>query len=345
MTSRTPAASVPGPADIAVVGAGPCGLAVGIAAARAGLRCTLFDRGVVASSIGRYPADMTFFSTAERIEIGDVPFTVAGAKPTRREALRYYQRLATHFALDVRQYHDVLRAERKAAGFELLVRARSGDGFVFPARNVVIATGYFDHPNRLDVPGANLPKVSHGYHEAWPYFQQDVVVVGGGNSAVDAALELHRWNARVTLVHFADGLDKGVKPWVLPDINGRISNGDIAARWRSRVAEILPRSLRLRHEDTGASDEIPNDWVLAMTGFTPDPTLLRQLGVGIHPDSGIPFHDPATFETDVPGVFIAGVIAAGNDANKVFIENGRDHGPRIVAALIVRGSYTQLDTR
>lgn len=333
MSARTPASDV---ADIAVIGAGPCGLAVGIAAARAGLRCTLFDRGVVASSIGNYPTDMTFFSTAERIEIGDVPFTIAGAKPTRREALRYYQRLAGHFRLDVRQYHDVLGAERAGDGFDLLVRSMAGSGFVFPARNVVVASGYFDHPNRLGVPGEDLPKVSHGYHEAWPYFQQDVVVIGGGNSAVDAALELHRWRARVTLVHFADGLDRGVKPWVLPDITNRISEGDIAARWRTRVVEILPGSVRLRDEVTGAADEIANDWLLAMTGYTPDPTLLRQLGVGIDAATGIPTHDPATMQTDVPGVFVAGVITAGNDANKVFIENGRDHGLRIVGFLTNR---------
>ena len=324
------------PADIAVVGAGPCGLAVGIAAARGGLRCTLFDRGAVASSIGNYPADMTFFSTAERLEIGGVPFTVSGDKPTRREALRYYQRLALHFGLDVRQYHDVIGAQRADRGFELLVRSPASHTSVFPARNLVVATGYFDHPNRLGVPGEDLAKVSHGYHEAWPFFNQDVLIVGGGNSAVDAALELYRWRARVTLIHFADGLDKGVKPWVLPDISNRIAAGDIHARWRTRAAEILPDSVLVRDLDSGRTDAISNDWVLVMTGYTPDPALLRQLGVTIHPDTGIPAHDPETLQTDVPGVFIAGVLAAGNDANKVFIENGRTHGPSIVSYLTRR---------
>ncbi len=336
MSNKTEHTERNAPADIAVIGAGPCGLAVGIAAQRAGLRCTLFDKGVVASSIGNYPTDMTFFSTAERIEIGGVPFTVTGDKPTRREALRYYQRLATHFDLDVRQYHDVLGAEPARDGFELLVRSRAGAGFVFPARNIVIASGYFDHPNRIDVPGQDLPKVSHGYHEAWPYFLQNVVVIGGGNSAVDAALELYRWNARVTIVHFAAGFDSGVKPWVLPDISNRVKAGDIAARFNARVTEILPASVRIRDQKSGTTDEIPNDWVLAMTGYTPDPALLRQLGVAINPASGIPTHDPATLQTNVPGVFIAGVITAGNDANKVFIENGRDHGPHIVAHLTTR---------
>lgn len=336
MSNKTKPTGHNAPADIAVIGAGPCGLAVGIAAQRAGIRCTLFDKGVVASSIGNYPTDMTFFSTAERIEIGDVPFTVAGDKPTRREALRYYQRLAAHFRLDVRQYHDVLGAEPANGGFELRVRSRAGTGFVFPTRNVVVASGYFDHPNRIAVPGEDLPKVTHGYHEAWPYFQQNVVVVGGGNSAVDAALELYRWNARVTIVHFAAGFDSGVKPWVLPDISNRVKAGDIAARFKARVTEVLPASVRIRDENSGTTDEIPNDWVLAMTGYTPDPTLLRQLGVTIDPASGIPTHNPDSLETNVPGVFIAGVITAGNDANKVFIENGRDHGPHIIAHLTTR---------
>lgn len=319
--------------DLAVVGTGPCGLGVGIAAKRAGLGCTLFDKGAVASSIGNYPTDMTFFSTAERIEIGNVPFTVSGDKPTRRDALRYYQRLALHFDLDVRQYHEVLGAERTDDSFELLIRSRAGTGSVFLAKNVVVATGYFDHPNRLGIPGENLPKVSHGYREAWPYFRQDVVIIGGGNSAVDAALELHRWHARVTIVHFEDGIDKGVKPWVVPDITNRIEAGDIGVRWRTRLTEVLPASVMLRHEDTGALDELANDWVLAMTGYRPNPALLKQLGVTVDPASGIPEHDPDTLQTNVPGVFIAGVISAGNDANRVFIENGRDHGPRIVGFL------------
>lgn len=319
--------------DLAVIGAGPCGLGVGIAAHRAGVSCTLFDRGCVASSIGRYPVWMTFFSTAERLELGGVPFIVAGDKPTRREALRYYQRLARQSRLDVRQYEEVADVARVDGGFELRTRRLSGAKRVFLTRRLVVATGYFDHPNRLEVPGEDLPKVSYGYREGFPYFDQNVVVVGGGNSAVDAALELFRWSARVTLVHFASGLDPNVKPWVLPDITNRIRAGDIQARFDARIDRILPDSVILRDENTGTTSSLDNDWVLAMTGYTPDPWLLRSLGVTIDDVSGIPAHDAATMQTDVPGVFIAGVIAAGNDANKVFIENGRDHGERIVAAI------------
>ena len=220
---------------IAVVGAGPCGIGVGIAAREAGIHCTLFDKGVVAASLGNYPTFMSFFSTAERLEIGGVPFTIAGDKPVRREAIRYYQRLADHFRLDVRQYHTVTAITKHNDRFRLATRTASGHD-EHEARNVVIATGYFDHPNKLDVPGEDLGKLSYGYSEGYSFFRQNVVIVGGGNSAVDAALELFRWKARVTIVHFGDNLDPGVKPWVLPDIAGRIRAHEITPRFRTRIA-------------------------------------------------------------------------------------------------------------
>jgi len=331
----TPEPDVRQPWDVIVIGAGPCGIGVGAAAATAGVRCLLIDKGCVASSIGRYPTFMTFFSTADKLEIGGVPFLPIGDKPTRREALRYYQRLVPHFSLDVRQYERVVAVEQRTAGFIVRSRALSGEQHLRAASNVVVATGYFDHPNLLGVPGEQLPKVRHDYREGHDYFQQNVVVVGGGNSAVDAALELHRWGARVTIVHFLPQIDPNIKPWVRPDIEGRLRDGSIGARWSSRVVEIRPESIVIRSKD-GAIEELPNDFVLAMTGYTPDPALLRSLGVRIDPVTGIPDHDPATMETDVPGVFVAGVIVAGNDANKVFIENGRDHGPRIIARVTAR---------
>lgn len=317
-------------ARIAVIGAGPCGLGVGIAARGAGVDCVLFDRSCVASSISGYPTFMTFFSTAERLEIGGVPFIVSGDKPTRREALRYYQRLVPYFGLDVRQYEEVVEVDAVQGGFRLRTRRAGREDALFDATNVVVATGYFDAPNLLGVPGEQLPKVSHSYREGHPYFAQDCVVVGGGNSAVDAALELFRWGARVTVVHFEDGLDPNVKPWVRPDIEGRLRDGSIGARFRSRLVEVLPSAVRLRHEPTGREELLANDWVLAMTGYTPRGELLRRLGVHFDAATGIPEHQPDTMETNVRGVFIAGVLAAGNNANKVFIENGRDHGARIV---------------
>jgi thioredoxin reductase (NADPH) len=318
---------------VAVIGAGPCGLAVGVAARRADLDCVLFDRGCVASSISAYPIHMTFFSTADRLEVGGVPFVVAADKPGRREALRYYQRVAREFGLDVRQYEEVVAVTPDADGFTLRTRSVSGGTGEYRARSVVVATGYFDSPNLLGVPGEELPKVAHSYREGHVYFDQDCVVVGGGNSAVDAALELYRWGARVTIIHFGNELDPNVKPWVRPEIEARIRDGDIAVRFRSRIAEIRPDAVVVVGGDDGAAHAIPNHWVLAMTGYTPDGALLRSLGVLFHPLTGIPQHRPETMETNVPGVFIAGVLSAGFDANKVFIENGRGHGEKIIAEL------------
>lgn len=319
--------------DIAVIGAGPCGLSVGVAARKAGLSCILFDKGCITQAIVNFPLKMTFFSTADRLELGGVPFIVPGDKPARVDALKYYRAVADRFDLDVRQYEEVVDIEGEQDDFVLRTRGRGGEDVAYAARSVVVATGYFDTPNLMDIPGEDLPKVLHYYREGYAYFDQDCVVIGAGNSAVDAALDLYRSGARVTLVHFEDDLDSGVKPWVLPDIRNRLDKGQIEARWRTRVMEVRPGSVVLRDEDTGAVEELDNDWVFAMTGYTPDPKLLRTLGVSIDPETGIPAHDPETMATDVPGVYIAGVIAAGYNANKIFIENGREHGGRIVDAV------------
>lgn len=319
---------------LAVIGAGPCGLGVGVAARQAGLDCVIFDKSCVVSAITNYPTHMTFFSTAERLELGGVPFTSPNDKPTRREALRYYQRIVSHFQLDVRQYHTVQHVERTGAGFRLQGVRRDGSEYSCTAENVVVATGYLDTPVRLNVPGEDLPKVTHYYREGSFCFDQDCIVIGAGNSAVDAALDLYRWKARVLLVHFEHVLDSGVKPWVLPDITSRIKAGDIGVRWHSRVTEIRPRSVLIQSEMDGTVEEVPNDWVFAMTGYRPDPAILLSLGVEVDATTGIPLHDPATMQTNQPGIYIAGVIAAGLNANKIFIENGRDHGPRIVEAVL-----------
>lgn len=315
--------------DLAVIGAGPCGLAVGVAAKRAGLTCSLFDKGSVAASLMRYPVYMTFFSTSEKLEIG-VPFVTVGDKPTRREALAYYRKVAEHFELDVRQYHTVGRVTRVDAGFEL---GAEHPGAATPetvrCRHVAFASGYFESPNPLGVPGEHLPHVSHFYGEAHPYWQQRVVVVGGGNSAVEAALELCRVGARVTMVHFLGDFDRGVKPWVLPDITNRVKEGRVAVRWCSRVVEITRSHVTVRRDPDGEPETLPADFVLALTGYTADLSLLRSVGVAVDEASGVPRHAPDTMETNVPGVYIAGVLASGFDANKIFIENGREHGGRI----------------
>lgn len=319
--------------DIAVVGAGPCGIAVGIAARERGLGCALFDRGGVTQGMMDHPTYTTYFSGPEKLELADVPFTTAGDKPTRREALRYYRKVVGYFGVDVRQYEEVLAIEGHRGDFRLRTRRQDGSEQVHRAGSVVIATGYYDTPRRLGVPGEDLPKVVHYFKDPYPYFDQDVVVVGGGNSAADAALTVWREGARVTVVHLFDELDRGVKPWVRPDIDNRIAEGSIPALWRHRVVEVRWREVEVESLDTGERRVLPNDWVLAMTGYVPDPVLLRSLGVPIDPRTGIPAHDPATMQTAVPGVYLAGVVAAGYDANKIFIENGKLHGPLIAASV------------
>lgn len=322
--------------DLAVIGAGPCGLSAAVAATQAGLSAAVFDKGCITHSITLYPTYATFFSTADRLEVGGVPFIASGDKPTRGDALKYYRRVATEYDLDLRQYVEVVDIAGEKDDFTLRSRTMGGEEHAVHARNVVVATGYADSPNYMGVPGEERDKVRHYFTEGHPYFQQDVVVIGAGNSAVEAALATWRAGARVTLVHFLDELDPGVKPWIRPDIENRLEKGEIGVRWNTRVTEILPDRVRLLDEVTGATDELANDFVLAMTGYRPDPTLLRGLGVTVDAETGIPAHDPETMETDVSGVFIAGVVAGGNRPDRVFIEDGRHHGPLAVRKILDR---------
>jgi thioredoxin reductase (NADPH) len=326
--------------DLAVIGAGPCGLSAAVAATQAGLRCAVFDKGCLTRSITLYPTYATFFSTADRLEIGGVPFIAPGDKPTRGDALKYYRRVATEFGLEVRQYEEVTGLAGEKDAFELRTRTMGGAERTVAARNVVVATGYAGSPNTMDIPGEELPKVRHYFTEGHPYYDQDVVVIGAGNSAVEAALATWRAGARVTLVHFLDTLDDGVKPWIRPDIENRLANGQIDVRWNTRVTEVHPDRVELRHAQTGAVEALENDFVLAMTGYRPDPGLLLELGVSVDESTGVPAHDPETMETDVPGVFIAGVVAGGNRPDRVFIEDGRHHGPLAVRSILAeRGEH------
>ena len=314
-----------------VVGAGPCGLAAAIALERAGIPAVVFDAGCVVQAVTQYPTSATFFSTAEKLSLGGLPFVIADAKPTRRDALAYYRSVVTYFGLTIRQYERVTAIEGTSGAFAVRsVRGREPRVTSCPA--VVIATGYWGSPNLLNVPGESLPHVRHAFHEGHHAFQQRVVVVGGGNSAAEAALELWRNGARVTLVHFGPTFDKKIKPWILPDLTNRIAEGSIAVQWNARVTGIDEAEVQLGLADGGTS-VVAADHVYLLTGYSPNVELLRSIGVPIDAVTGIPRHDPGTLETAVPGVFVAGVVVAGYDANKVFIENGRYHGDRIVARL------------
>ena len=317
--------------DLIIVGAGPCGLACAISAMRAGLSVEVLESNVVVASISEYPTYATFFSTAEKLSLGELPFIISGEKPTRRDALTYYRAVVRHFRIPVRQGQRVTRIDGSKGDFRVQVALAGEETLEKRAKAVVIATGYFGSPNRIGVPGEDLPHVTHIYKEGHEAFDQDVVVAGGGNSAAEAALDLWRCGARVTLVHFGPTFDKRIKPWVLPDFENRVNEGAIAARWNTRIRSINPRSVIIGSNAGEAA--LPASRVYLMTGFAPNMDLLAAKGVPIDPQTGIPAHDPETLETAVPGIFIAGVVVAGYDANKVFIENGRFHGDKIVARL------------
>ncbi len=317
--------------DVLVIGAGPTGMACAIEAQRVGLRAMLVDKGCLVNSLFHYPANMTFFTTPELLEIGDIPFSSPNQKPNRSEALEYYRKVADHYALDVRQYERVERVEGSDGNFRVHTRDRFDAAHVHSAQKLVIATGYYDLPNYMDIPGEDLPKVAHYYHEPHPYYDTDVLVVGGKNSAAIAALELWRHGARVTLVHRGPAMHKNVKYWILPDIENRIRNGEVKAHFNTTVREIRERSVVLESE--GRSFEIANDFVFALTGYHPDYDFLRSIGIQIAGGDCRPYCNTETLESNIAGIYLAGVIVAGARTSEIFIENGRFHGRQIAADL------------
>lgn len=313
--------------DLLVVGAGPVGLACAIEARRHGLTARVLDKGALTNSILGYPARMEFFSTPDLIEIGDHPFPVPGYKPTREDALEYYRMVATREALDVRLYETMLDLQGTRGAFTVTTSRGSHQ-----ARYIVVATGFFDHPNRLTIPGADLPKVTHYYREAFPYAQQQVAVIGAKNSAAKAALDCHRHGATVTMIVRGPSLSDRIKYWLRPDLENRIKEGSITALFNTVVEEIREMSLVLRGPE--GVREVPNDWVLAMTGYHPDFAFLQRLGITLADDGmRTPEYDPTTFETTRPGVYIAGTVCGGQHTSRWFIENGRFHARQIVAHL------------
>jgi thioredoxin reductase (NADPH) len=317
--------------DVLVIGAGPTGLACAIEAKRLGLSSVLIDKGCLVNSIFRYPADMVFFTTPELLEIGDIPFASAHQKPTRQEALEYYRKVAERYCLDARLYQRVEQVSGRDGDFLILTQDRHGQSHQYRARKLVVATGYYDLPNLLGVPGEELPKVFHYYREPHPFYGMDVLVVGGKNSAAEAALDLWRHGAHVTLAHRGPGLHEHIKYWVRPDLENRIKNGEIKAHFHTTVREIHPDCVLL--STPGGPLRLKNDFVFALTGYHPDFDFLRALGIQLAPGENRPLCDPESLETTVPGLYVAGVIVAGSRTNEIFIENGRFHGRQIAAHL------------
>lgn len=323
-----------------IAGAGPIGLACAISARRRGLDPLVIDAGAVAESIVRYPVGMTFFTTPERLEIGGHPLVCAGAKATREEALKYYRGVARVEGLRVRPYARLLGAARTGGRLSCDIETRLGREQLTCDR-LVLATGYFDHPNALEVPGEALPHVRHYFDEAHRSFNQDVVVIGGKNSAVEAALQLFRAGARTTLVYRGTELPRSVKYWLAPDLLNRIKAGEIAARFGAEVLEITPLHVRIRRAD-GTVEDLPADRVYALTGFHPDFDLFTRIGIRFDPATGRPALDAATLETSVPGVHLAGSVTAGRKISEIFIENGRFDGEKIFGDRAARDAAQSL---
>jgi thioredoxin reductase (NADPH) len=317
--------------DLICIGAGPTGLATAIEAKRAGLRPLVIDKGCICNSLYHYPANMVFFTTPELLEIGDLPLTSFGEKPTRAEALKYYRKAAEHFALELRQYEQVERVEGSDGDFTVIARTDRGQTARYAGKKIAVATGYYDLPNRMAIPGEDLPHVSHYYTEAHPFWKEDVVVIGGKNSAAEAALDLFRAGARVTLVHRREQLGQTIKYWVRPDIENRIKAGEIQALFNTRVTRIEPSQVWVRNG--GTERALPAKQVFALTGYHPDFDFLRRLGIALDPQTNKPSINPQTLESNVPGIFLAGVVIGGNFTSEIFIENGRFHGRQIAAAL------------
>jgi len=317
--------------DVICIGAGPTGLATAIEAKRAGMRALVVDKGCLCNSIYHYPVNMVFFTTPELLEIGDLPLVSPAEKPGRVEALKYYRKAAEHYELELRLFELVLRVEGSDGNFTVHTRTEEGASPSYQSRKIVVATGYYDLPNKLNVPGEDLQHVSHYYTEPHAFWNQNVVVIGGKNSAAEAALDLYRNGAKVTLVHRDAHLGQTIKYWVKPDIENRIKAGQIQALFETRVKEITPQEVIA--STNGIEKRLPARQVFALTGYHPDFQFIQSLGVHLDPVTCKPALDSNTLESNVPGIHLAGVVIGGRHTGEIFIENGRFHGKQIIQAL------------
>jgi bacillithiol disulfide reductase len=325
--------------DVICIGAGPTGLACAIEARRAGMRSLVIDKGCLCNSLYHYPTNMYFFTTPERMEIGDLPMTISGAKPTRAEALKYYRRAVEHYRVETQLYQQVESIAGREGAFVVHTREASGARHEVRGAKIIIATGYYDLPNPLGIPGEELPHVSHYFTDPHPYWNQDIIVIGGKNSAAEAALDLFRGGARVTLVHWGSEMGKNLKYWVKPDIENRIRAGEVRAMFLSRVTRVEPGQVWVQNSNHETA--LPAAQVFAMTGYHPDFTFLEQQGIRLDPESRRPEVNPESLETNVPGLYVAGVVVGGRQTSDIFIENGRFHGRQIVAAMTGKGRLNE----
>lgn len=317
---------------VLIIGAGPIGLATGIELKKRNIPFLILEKGALTNSIYHYPVNMTFFSTSEKLEIGDVPFISHGPKPTRSEALEYYRRVAEHWELPIHLYEEVSSLEGTEGDFSVTT-----DKTTYSAKQVVVATGFYGVPKRMNVPGEDLPKVTHYYQEPHPYAWKNVLVVGAGNSGVDVALETWRCNANVSMAIRDDAIKETVKYWVRPDIENRIKNGEITAWFNTKVTEIREDEVDLETPD--GIQTIPNDFVLAMTGYLPHFEFMETLGIDLSTDGQRkPDFDGTTLETNRSGIFVAGVVCGGMDTSSLFIENSRVHAVQIAETINRRQS-------
>jgi thioredoxin reductase (NADPH) len=318
--------------DVLIVGGGPCGLAVGIEATKNGLSHVILEKGSITESLRKYPRNMRFFSTAENIEIGGIPFPISGVKANRNEALQYYRKVAGYYKLNLKLFTEVIAVEQAAVEGVFEVKTQKEQKFL--AKKVVLATGYFDFPRQLGINGENLPHVSNYYDEPFKYSFGKVVIVGGANSAVEAALELYRHDVDVTVVHKGPDFRQTVKYWLIPDVKNRVKEGKIKTRFNSVVRSITPRFVRIENTETGEIEKLPADFVFLLVGYTPDLELLRRCGVALKEETFVPVFNPETFETNIPGLYVSGTVQAGIYTEKVFIENGRDHAVAIIDHIV-----------
>lgn len=317
--------------DIICIGAGPTGLATAIEAKRAGMQPLVIDKACLCNSLYHYPVNMVFFTTPELLEIGDLPLVCAAEKPTRLESLKYYRKAAEHYALELRLFERVLHVDGSDGNFTVVTKTEKGAQERYRGKKIALATGYYDLPNLLGVVGEDLPHVSHYYTEPHAYWNRDVVVIGGKNSAAEAALDLYRNGARVTLVHRGKELGATIKYWVRPDIENRIKAGQVKAMLSTRVEEITTDEVLV--ENHARSERIPAKQVFALTGYHPDYSFMESMGVKLDPESKKPELNPNTLESNVPGIHLAGVVTGGRKTGEIFIENGRFHGKQIIGAL------------